>query len=291
MPLLHVSGIRLHYHVQGEGTPVVFLHPPCMGSRVFTYLRNDLARDHRTLMLDLRGHGRSDSSAHPITIPMLAEDLCRTMDALDIPSAFLCSYALGSLPALEAMLAHPDRFRGAALLSGVAQAGGPRIRLMAKAGMAAASLRAQELISFTDSWRHADSPETFRNLRAEGAAGDPVKWREYLSACLQYSASDRLRHIKLPVLLLYGEKDRVFLPAARDLQQGLTNVSAAWIPGVRHTLPIHSAATVGKLIRGWIEALDEKRGEPKRRNDPGRTELAGEAVRDADSQPHSDGYR
>jgi pimeloyl-ACP methyl ester carboxylesterase len=262
-----------------------------MGSRVFTYLRNDLAQDHRTLLFDMRGHGRSDSSAQPLSIPLLAEDLCRTMDALDIPSAYLCSYALGSLPALEAMLAHPDRIRGAALLSGVAQAGGARIRLMAKAGMAAASLRAQELISLTDSWRHADSPETFRNLRAEGAAGDPEKWREYLSACLQYSAADRLRHVKQPVLLLYGEKDRVFLPSAKDLQQGLPNVSAAWIPGVRHTLPVHSAGTVGKLIRGWIEALDEGRDEPKRRYEPGGAGLTGDADRDADSRPHPTGYR
>jgi len=290
MPMLEINGVRLHYHVQGEGTPVVFLHPPCMGSRVFTYLRNDLARDHRTVLLDFRGHGRSESSDAPIGMPLLAEDVCRALDGLGIPAAYLCSYGLGSMPALEALLAYPDRFKGAALISGVARAAGARLRLMAKAGLAAASLRAQELISLAESWQHADSPEAYRSLRAEGAAGDPGKWREYLSACLRYSAADRLKDIKQPVLLLYGEKDRVFQPAARDLRQGLGNVSAAWIPRVRHTLPIHSAGPAGEAIRGWLAALEERR-EDARRPEWKPFRAAERLAADEPSRPHSDSYR
>jgi pimeloyl-ACP methyl ester carboxylesterase len=57
VPLIHANGIELHYHLQGKGTPIVFLHPPCIASRVFTYLRNDLSQDHKTLLFDFRGMG------------------------------------------------------------------------------------------------------------------------------------------------------------------------------------------------------------------------------------------
>lgn len=263
MPLLHVNGIELHYHIQGKGIPIVFLHPPTIGSRVFTYLSNDLSRDHRTLRFDFRGHGRSASSTSPLTFPLMIEDTCRLMDALDIESAYLCAYSMGTMVALEALLTHPERFRGAALMAGMPSASGPGVRFLAKAGLAAASIRAKQLVALAESWAHSDNPQAFRRLRAESASGDPVKWREYIAAGLAYSATDRLPRIREPVLLLYGQKDRAMLPYARKLQEGLPNAASAWIPEAWHTLPTHAADTVGRLIRGWIAFLEERRDEPR----------------------------
>nr|WP_245347337.1 alpha/beta hydrolase [Cohnella lubricantis] len=260
--MLHANGIELHYHVQGKGIPIVFLHPPTMGSRLFTYLRNDLARDHRTLLFDFRGHGRSASSASPITFPLLIEDTCRLMDALDIESAYLCGYSMGTMVALEALLTHPERFRGAALLSGMPSVSGPSAKFLARSGLAAASLRAKQLMALAESLSHADNPEAFQRLRAESVSGDPTKWREYIAAGLAYSATDRLQAIRQPILLLYGQKDQNMLPYARMLQSGLPNAASAWIPGTGHRLPISAADMTGRLIRGWIDFL-EKRDEPR----------------------------
>jgi len=254
VPLLHVNGFELHYHLQGKGTALIFLHPPTMGSRVFTYMRNDLSRDYRTLLFDFRGHGRSASSSASITIPLLVEDTCRLMDALDIRSAYLCAYSMGTMVALEALLTHPERFLGATLLAGLPEASGKAIRFLARAGMAASALRAKGLVAFSDGWVHADSPETFHRLRAESASGDPVKWKEYIAAGLSYSATDRLRRIRQPVLLLYGQKDRYFAPYSRVLQERLPKVSTAWIPDAWHTLPVHAAGSCSQLIRGWLHA-------------------------------------
>ncbi len=267
VPLLHINGAELHYHVQGKGTPVVFIHPPTMGSRVFTYLRNDLSRDHRTLLFDFRGHGRSASSAASIAFPLLVEDTCRLMDALDIPSAYLCAYSMGTMVALEALLTHPGRFCGAALLAGMPEASGRAVRFLAKAGLAASAMRAKQLVALADSWVHADNIEAFRRLRAETAAGDPVKWREYIAAGLAYSATDRLPAIENPVLLIYGRKDKTFAPHAQTLQERLPNTATAWIPDAGHTLPVQAADTCGQLIRGWLAALEEKRTDDEAREE------------------------
>lgn len=263
MPLLHVNGIELHYHVQGKGIPIVFLHPPTMGSRLFTYLRNDLAQDHRTLLFDFRGHGRSASSSASLTFPLMVEDTCRLMDALDIEQAYLCAYSMGTMVALEALLTHPERFRGAALLSGMPAATGLTAKFLAKAGLAAASIRAKQMVALTESLSHADNPQAFRRLRAESVSGDPVKWREYIAAGLAYSATDRLRTIRQPVLLLYGQNDQSMQSYARQFQASLPNSAIAWIPDAGHRLPAYSADIVGKLMRGWISFLEEGRAEPR----------------------------
>ncbi|WP_168735481.1 alpha/beta fold hydrolase [Cohnella fermenti] len=257
MPLLHINGVETHYHLQGRGRALVLLHPPCMGSRVFTYLRNDLAQDHRVLAFDFRGHGRSASSRERITIPVLAEDVRLLLDELELSQAYLVSYSSASLVALEAMLAYPDRFRGAAMLSGVSELTDRRRRLEAQAMKLAASFKAKELLALAGGWRHADNAEAFHRLRAETKAGDPDKWKEYLSACLDCRATERLGRIGKPALLLFGENDRKAAPDAKMLQRGLGRASTAWIPGADERLPIHSSGACAQLIRDWIAALEE----------------------------------
>lgn len=260
MPLIHANGAEMHYHLQGSGTPIVFLHPPCLASRVFTYMRNELAQDHRTLLFDFRGHGRSASTQSAITIPLLAEDVRRLVSTLDISSAYLCAYSVGTMVALEALLSYPEIFRGAVLLGGVAEVTGWKSRAKIKAGTIAGKFGAKELLSLPIAWSHADSRETFQRLRNETQAGDVAKWREYLTSAMHYSAISRLRNIRQPVLLVCGERDDEYKAYMRVLQQGLPNDSSAFIPDLKHTLPIFGADPISQLIRGWISAQEEANG-------------------------------
>jgi pimeloyl-ACP methyl ester carboxylesterase len=267
MPMIHVNGVDLHYHLQGKGVPIVFIHPPCIGSRVFTYLRNDLSQDYRTLMFDFRGHGHSGTSRTRLTIPLLVEDTRQLMDSLDISSAYLCAYSLGTMVALEAMLTHPDRFRGAVLLGGLAKANGWRLRGRLRAGSIAGRLRARDSVAAPILWANSDNSQTYRKLRGETLSGDVAKWREYFDSGLRYSAVERLPEIKQPVLLVCGEKDREFKRHLRTLQEGLPRDSYAFIPGVKHILPTYAAGPVSDAIREWLgapEGIREDRPTPGR---------------------------
>lgn len=261
MPLIHANGAELHYYLQGKGTAIVFVHPPCIGSRVFTYLRNDLAQDHRTLIYDIRGHGRSASSKTRVTIPLLAEDIRQLMDVLEISSAYVCGYSLGTMVALQALLTYPDRFRGGILLGGLAEASGWKTRAKINAFLVAGRLRARRLMSFPIKWANADNYETYKRLRGEERSGDVAKWREYMESGLRYSIKHRLGEIRQPVLLVCGEQDREYKGYMRELQLGLPNDSSAYIPGVRHLLPTFAAGPVAELIRGWVDAQEGRPSE------------------------------
>jgi pimeloyl-ACP methyl ester carboxylesterase len=284
MPRIRVNGTELHYHTQGRATPIVFLHPPCIGSRVFTYLRNDLGRDHRTVAADFRGHGFSAPSAAPLTVPLLAEDVRALLDALDLPSAYLVSYSMGNLVSLEALLAYPQRFRGAALLSGLPEVADPRTRAKTVAAIWALRLKARGWVSFPINWVNADIPETYFRLRDEIRAGDSRNWREYLQAALRYSATDRLSRIRQPMLLMCGERDAVFRNYARMMHERLANSRVAVIPGARHNLPTRAADEVGALIRAWIRAQEgaalDRKGENAGAGPNAGVAMPDEAVRE-----------
>lgn len=254
MPLIHANGVELHYHLQGKGIPIVFLHPPSIASRVFTYIRDDLSQDNKTLLFDFRGHGRSGSSKSPITIPLLAEDVRQLLDMLNISKAYVCGYSLGTMVALQALLTYPDRFMGGILLGGVAEANGWKTRAKLIAGIWAGKLGARDLISLPITWVHADNRETFYRLRGETKAGDIDKWREYMTSGLNYSIAGSLKDIRQPMLLLCGERDIEFKGYMEVLRRGLSNESFAYIPAIKHTLPIYGAGAIGELIRGWVNA-------------------------------------
>lgn len=256
MPFLTVNDVRIHYHVQGKGAALVFLHPPCIGSRVFTYLSNDLARDHRTLMFDFRGHGRSAASDVPLTVPLLARDTVRLMEQLDLSSAYICAYSVASMVALEAMHTYPDRIRGAILLGGMAEPSARNTRRKLRLAAWAGRLGAKDLLSVPILWSNSDNPYTLKRLRAETVAGHLANWRQYFEATRAYSAVDRLPEIRQPVLLLCGEKDGEGRQHALTLQRGLANLSTAFIPCVKHTLPTDAAGEAGPLCRGWLYAQE-----------------------------------
>jgi pimeloyl-ACP methyl ester carboxylesterase len=63
MPEIRNDGVRISYDVAGEGWPLVLLHGWCCDRSWWTepgYVE-ELRRDHLLVVVDLRGHGASDT--------------------------------------------------------------------------------------------------------------------------------------------------------------------------------------------------------------------------------------
>ena len=110
---LEVDGIGLHYDAMGEGTPVVLVHG--YTSAGDSWLNNGiaatLAEHHRVLVLDARGHGRSDKP-HNVDAygTKMAADVVALLDHEGIERAHLVGYSMGGLLVLKAVTLAPDRF-------------------------------------------------------------------------------------------------------------------------------------------------------------------------------------
>ena len=67
MPYADNNGVRIHYHVGGEGPPLV-LHHGLAGDletwRAFGYV-DSLNTDYLLILMDARGHGASDKPHDP----------------------------------------------------------------------------------------------------------------------------------------------------------------------------------------------------------------------------------
>lgn len=185
--------------------PIVLLHGFASTHAVnwlFTQWVKTLTEDgRRVVVLDLRGHGRSEKLYEPEAygFDLMAGDVARLMDHLAIERADLMGYSLGSRIATHFALRFPPRLRSLIL-------GGVGTNLIEEAGLPrglAEAMEAERIEDVEDSWL-----KIFRGL-AEATRSD----LRALAACARGAreAIDpaSLRQIAVPTLICAGTRDDV----------------------------------------------------------------------------------
>lgn len=112
------GGVRIRYIDSGAGVPVVLVHGftgTIERSWINTGILPDLARDHRVIAFDLRGHGHSGKPHDPAAYDELASDVLKLMDHLGIARAHAVGYSLGGIIVIKLLTTHPRRFASAVL--------------------------------------------------------------------------------------------------------------------------------------------------------------------------------
>jgi pimeloyl-ACP methyl ester carboxylesterase len=121
-------GVRIRYVDQGAGEPIVLLHG--VGGSVDTWtstgILQDLAKDHRVIALDLRGHGKSGKPHDPRMYGReMGLDVVRLLDHLGISRAHVAGYSLGGMLLAQLITLVPERFATATLIAGPGLYGSP----------------------------------------------------------------------------------------------------------------------------------------------------------------------
>ena len=119
MPLIDSRGMVVNAVELGGGRPVVMIHGLLTGSSASWYFTcaPALAQQHRVLLYDLRGHGKSSRPEAGYDTATLAEDLDGLLDAMQIRGPVsVVGHSYGALVATRFALAHPERVDRLALV-------------------------------------------------------------------------------------------------------------------------------------------------------------------------------
>lgn len=112
------QGVKIRYVDQGIGEAVVLVHGngSTLESWIDMGVLPNLARDHRVIALDARGHGQSgkphDTKAYG---PEMGLDVIRLLDHLGIQKAHIVGYSMGAHITAQLLTTHPERFLTATL--------------------------------------------------------------------------------------------------------------------------------------------------------------------------------
>ena len=104
-----VDGFRLHYDVVGKGSPVLFLHGFSSFLNAWDDTAKALADGHRSILVDLPGHGFSDRTDVDYSPNGVAKRVLGLLDALGEKRVSIVAHSWGASVALALALLAPDR--------------------------------------------------------------------------------------------------------------------------------------------------------------------------------------
>jgi pimeloyl-ACP methyl ester carboxylesterase len=109
----------IHHVVSGTGNPpLVLVHGFSCDHTDWAAQVEALSPRHRTVAVDLRGHGRSPATGAECSIEAYAADVAAVMRSLDLAPSVIVGHSMGCRVAVEAALQVPERTAGVVLIDG-----------------------------------------------------------------------------------------------------------------------------------------------------------------------------
>lgn len=261
---------------RGERSPVLLCDGIGCDGYVWRYLRRDLA-DRFGLHPHYRGHGRTAPPCDPrrVTIEDLADDVACVLDDALVDRAVLIGHSMGVQVALETYRRHAARVSGLVLLCGASSHPLRTFR---------GSATLEDLLPTIEKWIHRVprvvnrltrtllptrlAYEVASRLEIRRELVEPTDFMPYLegmaridsrlfvamlSSAGQHSADDLLPDVKVPVLVVAGERDG-FTPAdrSRAMAAAIPGAELLEIPSASHTAPIERPHLVDSTIRDFV---------------------------------------
>lgn len=252
MPFIMVDDCKMYFTVKGQGIPILFIHPPLLTHFNFEYQLKELSQYFQVIAFDIRGHGRSSSSAQPLSYPLIADDIRKLLDHLSIRKVFVCGYSTGGSIALEFLLSNSDRAWGGIVISGMSEVSDPSLKNKIGFAIVLAKLNFLSPLAVSTSWSNTATPSSFLQMFKEERKGTARNIEEYYRYSLSYNCTNRLKYIKKPILIVYGQKDKVFSRYAKLMHEELTLSELKEIGEVKHQLPTKVPSEMNHLIKEFI---------------------------------------
>jgi pimeloyl-ACP methyl ester carboxylesterase len=264
------NGVQIRYVEQGAGEPVLLIHGYTRSIEtnwIETGVFQDLAKDHRVIAFDLRGHGKSGKPTDPAAYGSdMVQDAIRILDHLGIRRAHVVGYSLGATITAKLLTTNPDRFL-TATLGGHAGYRNWKPEYDRNVEARATELEQGEVpfrglvVSMTPSDEPRRTEEQIRALSAALAAVNDVKalaaYQRAGTRALNSTDSEVVA-IKVPVLGIIGSLDNV--PSMNQLKSILPSLKLVVIDGATHVGDRGAARRPEfvKAIRDFVDSSPRK---------------------------------
>jgi pimeloyl-ACP methyl ester carboxylesterase len=236
---VQLGEVNAYYEIDGEGEPLVLLHPGLADSRAFERSVPGLAQRFRVYRPDRRGHGRTADVDGPITHALMAEETIAFLEQVVGGPAFVLGHSDGAAVALAVALRRPDLVRALVFGAGVFHHDG---------WLPGAIEMDEELTAFFTEYWGAVAPDGVEHFPVVVAKLDRMHREEPT-----LDQAD-LAGYPGPALVMVGDGDpEIPLAHTLALRDGLTGAQLAVVPGTGHGLFAERPALCNQIVIEFLE--------------------------------------
>lgn len=279
------DGEALAYEILGAGsrTPVLTAHGLVSSIHHWMFFHPHYAAQRPIVSWEYRGHGGHPAPRDPaVTVAQFADDAHAVWRASGVGPTVVVGLSFGVQVALEIYRRHPEAVKALVLICGTP--GHPLDRVSSSArlrGLLTRALRgmgrhpvtsalldglrsslgtriARELAYLTGG-AHRDScpPSVLEGLFAHVASLDPALIGHVTAAYLEHDARDMLGSIRVPSLVIAGDRDQLTpVATAERMQRAIPGARLVVFPGHTHLVQVEAPREVHAAIDGFLAEHD-----------------------------------
>ncbi len=266
---LKINGARIAVQDVGEGPPLVFTHGWALSQQWWWKQVEHLKDRYRVVTYDVRGHGRSGGRKKNFhDFQLLVDDLEELRDKLELKDAVVVGHSMGGAITLHHAVQRPSTLRGLVLVDSP-QADGGFDNLLTMLGLDVVSRPFLPLLGDTTvlslAWPILRDQMWSRKFQKKNKKLIKQSRREFedndLTAVLRaFSAlvrreeiDDDLRSIKVPALVLIGQKDDAIpREAAEDLAADIPKARLSIVPKAGHMSMVEQSDFVNAQLDAYL---------------------------------------
>lgn len=260
---IKAEGLKIFYEISGKGDPVLLLHGNYMDSRIWQYQVFSLvAAGYKVITCDLRGSGKSDKPANSFEH---TSDVMLLLNVLGLDKTTIIGSSSGGAVAIDCALGYPERVKSLVLaapyLNGMYLPFGMLWRFLRNYNILLAKGEEQAVDALIKDpyWQFLFPRHEYKEARrllldVLRSPGNYCSWNHNLAVPLKPLAKRRLEQIKVPVLIISGERDHpLYHRIAGKLQNGIPLAQSRLITDSSHVPFMDKPEEFNRLLLHFLK--------------------------------------
>lgn len=233
--------VKIHYTTIGDGPALVLLHGGLSSDLDWIGEIPVLANDFRLIVIDSRGHGKSDLGTAPLTYRLMASDVAVVMDAAGLDQADVAGWSDGGNTGLLLAIEFPNRVKRLIAISANFHPDGIPDDIKTRIDDAP-----DASITHPGRWIY--------RLRSP----TPKRWPDLVQRVTDLWASypqltdADLIDVTAPTLIIVGSKDYVERSHSEQLANCIPNSTLTILPGIGHSVTRDAPEEVSREIINFL---------------------------------------
>lgn len=240
-----IHNTKIYYEEYGEGIPLLLLHQGLGSIEDLAGIIPELSKHFRVIAPDAPGHGRSEH-ADSLSGELLAEYNSQLIDQLKLESVYVMGWSTGGNTALLLAANRPDKIKK--VVSGASNSKASGLTQEARDLLKEYTVEAVK--------EDKDWLENYQRMNPE-----PEKWIKFWEDNQRAwereikIPDDKISSIKVPVLLIRGDRDMIKLDHTLSIFEALQLGQLCVYPNVGHEMPDEKGEMLCRIV---IDFLNEK---------------------------------
>ena len=263
MPFAEVNGIKLYYEIHGEGDPLILANGIFMNTTSWFGQTPEFSKHYQVILYDMRGQGQSDKPYGDYSFEIHADDQKALLDHLGIDKIHHVGISYGAELGLVFALKYPEMLKSLLLSSCVSYIG-PLLEKISNLWRYACVKNDPELFfhstlpfNFSESFI-ANNPEFFKIAIERYKLLDLQPFVKLMDTFQKLNVTERLSEIKIPTLIIAGEKDLLKPPEpySKLIHEGILGSELIIISDTGHAVTHEKPKEFNSSVLNFIQKLD-----------------------------------